>query len=131
MRYLSLILLVILLLWSWTAVHQPSPISEWVHWGLQKELKKIIVNQIAIRFPHAKNIKFEKFWTENLKTNQVKASFRYSYEYDSMDASHIQGYAILQRELRESDLSWAVIKVHIFNDHIIFKDGITLGPSGN
>ena len=128
MRYLNLILLVILMLWSWSAIHKPSATSERDHWELQEELKQIITEQVAARTPYPQNIQFKNLWTENLKADKVKAFFHYSYE--SSSTAQIQGYAILQRKPGEPS-PWAVIKIHIFNESIIFKDGTHLSPSDN
>ena len=131
MRYLNLILLVALMGWSWSSIHKSPSTPEWIHWNLQREIKRIITHQIATKSPYTQKIEFKKLWTESLKANKVKVFFHYSYGEAPTDSSQtqIQGYAILYRNPKESSPFWTLTEVQILNNHIVFQDGITLSPS--
>ena len=131
MRYLSLILLLVLMAWSWAAVHRPPSVSEWVHWNLQEELRQIIIERINLSSENqVRGIRFKKLWTENLEDNQVKAHFQYMYENEDSVSSGIQGYMVLRVQENGGDSSWEITKFHIFKESLVFEEGLKVHSSG-
>ena len=126
MRYLSLVFLLILMGWSWGAVHRPSVISEWIHWSLQEEVKKIIANKVNLS---SNKIEFKKIWTENVTDNQVKTHFHYTYKNKALESLDIQGYMILQAQDRRENLFWKATDFHILKESIFFQEAVTVRPS--
>ncbi|MCB0386971.1 MAG: hypothetical protein KDD43_16375, partial [Bdellovibrionales bacterium] len=102
MKYLSLLVFLFAMQWSWSLVHDPSNVSEHIHLGIQDDLKRIISEYIQENLPSSKNLRFERFWTEAIKQDRVKASFIYSFEDDTEVVGparvEIEGYAILNRD---------------------------------
>ena len=72
-----------------------------MHVGIQNDLKEIIAEYVQKNLPESKNLRFEKFWTEAVKKNKVKASFVYSFEDPSQEngdtVTEIAGSAILDK----------------------------------
>ena len=134
MRHLSFILLLFIVVCSWQFIHKTPAVSEWVHWQLQEELQNVIKDQVIRKMPSANHIKFQKIWTENLKRNQVKAFFSYTYQDSSTgDSLGHQGYAILQRQTRETQMgelysTWKIINLHLPLESIVFESDL-VGPS--
>lgn len=135
MKYLSLFVLLLMMSTSWSFVNHRPEISEDVHVGIQDDLKRIITEYIQNNLPSAQNIRFEKMWTEKLKSSQVKASFIYSFEDASEDVGEarvlIDGYAIINREpaQQQDEIEyWSFDELYILNNHVQFKDGITITP---
>jgi hypothetical protein len=62
MKYLSLIVFLIALQWTWSFSHRPSNISESAHVGIQSDLKKIISDYVTENLPTSRNLRFEKFF---------------------------------------------------------------------
>lgn len=128
MKYLSLIVFLIALQWTWSFSHRPSDISESAHVGIQIDLKKIISDYITENLPTSRNLKFEKFWSEQLKKNVVKASFAYSFDDDDQESGNarvlIEGYAILNRDSKADETFdyWNLDELYILNNKIDFKD---------
>jgi Co/Zn/Cd efflux system component len=128
MKYLSLIVFLIALQWTWSFSHRPSNISESAHVGIQVDLKKIISDYITENLPTSRNLRFEKFWSEQLKKNVVKASFVYSFDDEDQESGNarvvIEGYAILNRDskLDETFDYWNLDELYILNNKIDFKD---------
>jgi Co/Zn/Cd efflux system component len=128
MKYLSLIVFLIALQWTWSFSHRPSNISESAHVGIQSDLKKIISDYITENLPTSRNLRFEKFWSEQLKKNKVKASFVYSFDDDDKESGSarvvIEGYAILNRDSKVDETFdyWNLDELYILNNKIDFKD---------
>ena len=137
MKYLSLLVFLFAMHWSWSLVHDPANVSENVHLGIQDDLKRVISDYIQENLPKSKNLRFERFWTENLKKNQVKASFIYSFEDNAESVGparvEIEGYAILNRDENtdeEYDF-WNFDELYILNNRIDFKEPLRVDPRGN
>lgn len=128
MKYLSLIVFLIALQWTWSFSHRPSNISESAHVGIQSDLKKIISDYITENLPTSRNLRFEKFWSEQLKKNKVKASFVYSFDDEDKESGSarvvIEGYAILNRDSKVDETFdyWNLDELYILNNKIDFKD---------
>jgi len=137
MKYLSLLVFLFAMHWSWSLVHDPANVSENVHIGIQDDLKRVISDYIQENLPQSKNLRFERFWTENIKKNQVKASFIYSFEDNAESVGparvEIEGYAILNRDSNtdeEYDF-WNFDELYILNNRIDFKEPLKVDPRGN
>ena len=120
MRVLSLVIIVLLMQWSWALLHREPEISQSVHLGIQKDLKRYISDYISTNRPSAHHLKFEKFWTEKLKKNQVKASFLYSFK-DGRENMRVQieGYAIGKETASEE--VWTFDELTILNNRLDFQ----------
>lgn len=143
MRYLSLIAIVFLMWWSWTATKTPNLIPEDTHVGIQEDLKRVITDYVKDNLPNVKEVKFNKFWTQTLQENRVKAVFSYTFEDDGTGPAvenqegntaqekkpaatvGVAGYAILnhsKQDNTEYDV-WSLDELNVENNHIVFKDG--------
>ncbi len=137
MRYLSLIVIVFFMWWSWSATKNPNLIPEDTHVGIQEDLKRVITEYVKDNLPNVKEVKFNKFWTQTLEENRVKAVFSYTFDDDGTDQTGatatsksaatvgVAGYAILnhsKQENSEYDV-WSLDELNVENNHIIFKDG--------
>lgn len=135
MKYLGLIVLIALMSWTWRLVNHESAISQEVHVSIQQDLKKIISDYITQNLPNSKGLRFDRFWTESLNKDKVKASFLYSFE-DSTESTgparvQIDGYAILNRDKADSDEqkeSWSFDELYILNNQVEFKEALTITP---
>ncbi len=120
---------------SWKLANFESPISQQVHVSIQQDLKKIISDYIQQNLPNSKDLRFDRFWTETMSLDKVKASFLYSFE-DTTEASgqarvQVDGYAILNRDKASSDdkkETWSFDELYISNSQIEFKDPMTITP---
>ena len=137
MKFLSLIVLLILVSWSWAYIHQTADIAEQTHIDIQEDLTRFITNYISEQLPNSRNIRFEKMWTSRTKSEQLKASFRYSFEdVDAEDGSarvEIEGYALLNRKEGENpDLdTWSFDELHILDNVIEFTEGLNITPGAD
>lgn len=140
MKFLNILLLVLILKWSWATVNGPSLVSEEIHISLKNELQKIISTSIANQIPSVNEIVFHKFWTESISDSKVKASFVYSF-IDSSEAAekaavHFTGYAFLNKSVDsnattgEAELEyWTLDEIKVHNTLIEYDKGITIKPS--
>ncbi|MCB9025820.1 MAG: hypothetical protein H6625_05850 [Bdellovibrionaceae bacterium] len=139
MKYLSLIILLLLVRWTWNLSQQVVVIPEETHLSLQDDLRTIITNYIQENLPSSQNLKFERMWTERATDNQVKATFAYSFDDPGEDTAParimIDGYAILNRKQQDDGEFevWNFDELYILNNHIQFEEGeaITVQPETN
>ncbi len=133
MKYVSLVFIVGLMWWSWSAAIAPSRVTEATHMGIQADLRRVITEYIEQNVPNVQNIRFEKFWTQTLKKDKVKAFFSYSFE-EAQSAEGksarigIDGHAILNQmkdDTGQFDL-WSLDELYVFNNRIDFKEGISI-----
>ncbi len=136
MKFISLILLFVLMHWTWAMVNTPRAVTQDIHIGIQEDLKSMITSYIQENLPNSRNLKFERFWTEKTKEKQIKASFIYSFEDESaaIGAARvaIEGYAMLNRKADEDGKTqvWSMDDLYILNNKVEFKDGMKITPDG-
>lgn len=137
MKFVSLIFVVGLLYWSWKLVHETRPLDQATHIELQEDVMKMISDYIQNNLPTSRGLKFERFWTEKITDQKVKASFVYSFEDLNPDLGEarvqIEGFAILNKlaseESEEEVQSWSFDELHIQNNQIDFKEALIIDPS--
>ncbi len=128
--------------WSWSKAKTPNLIAEDTHIGIQDDLKRVITDYVKDNLPGVKEVKFNKFWTQTIDENRVKAVFSYTFDDDGHAEGQehpaatigVAGSAILnhsKQENSEYDL-WSLDELNVENNHIIFKDGsaIVADPGG-
>lgn len=133
MRYISLAFILFLMWWSWSLAMAPNLLSEDTHIGIQEDLRRVITEYIQENLEGARDLKFEKFWTETIDKDKVKATFSYSFESGGDDAGPstrigIDGHAILNRakdEDGEFDV-WSLDELYVLNNKVEFKDGVLI-----
>ncbi|MCB0415331.1 MAG: hypothetical protein KDD50_13430 [Bdellovibrionales bacterium] len=135
MKFLNILLLLIVLTFTWKSFTGGMIVPEDVHVDLQDGIKKIITNYISEELPSADNIVFHKFWSESLGENKVKASFVYSFEdmdQDGKSRTMIEGYAILNKDLRVNENNdeeieyWTFDELYILDQYIEYKEGLAV-----
>jgi hypothetical protein len=133
MRYVSLVFIVFVMWWTWAVIRTPSTLSEDTHVGIQDDLKRVITDYIQDNIKDVKNLRFEKFWTQTLKGDKVKATFAYSFEdgdasSDKTARIGVEGHAILNRthdKGSEFDV-WSLDELYVLNNRVTFKEGVTI-----
>lgn len=132
MKIVSMVVLMVALIGSWRVAYSMRPVSESVHLGIQQDLKVIITEYIQKRLPSAKNIKFDKFWTETVRKNKVKAFFVYSFEDNNTESggsvrTQIEGFATLNKaQETEEEITWNFDELQIKDNQVEFIDPIQI-----
>ncbi len=132
MRYIKLLILSLILSVTWIWVQKDQKVSELVHAEIQEDLKQLIANYIKKQLPDSKNIMFKNIWSETISDGKVKAHFKYSFDDSDKTAGTagiaVDGYAILhQKNKRQNNIDiWTLEEIQILNNHITFKEGLTL-----
>lgn len=129
MRYLSLLLLLILMKWTWGVANDTPFIALRVHQEVQDDLKSFIRHYIKDALPSVKKVDFQNMWTEEVNRKQMKVHFQYSFEEpDSKTVATLEGVAVLNRDSKEEE-KWSFDELYILGDHIEFKEGIVIKAS--
>lgn len=137
MKFLNLIILVLILSWSWAVIQKKPLMHQEIHYSIQSELRTLIESSIKSQLPSAQNVQFTKFWTENLGSKKIKASFLYSFEdaaTETADQAELsfEGYAILNRSAEASgneDVElWNLDELKIENNTIEYNNGVVIKP---
>lgn len=137
MKFISLFVVVGALYWSWNMATSPRPLDQSTHLELQEDVMKMISEYVENNLPTSRGLKFDRFWTERIHDQKVKASFIYSFEDFNPELGEarvqIEGYAILnkliEQETSDSE-SWSFDELHIQNNQIDFKEALVIDPSG-
>jgi hypothetical protein len=131
MKIVSVIFFALALTGTWMAAHAKKPVSESVHVGIQNDLKRIISEYVQKNLPESKNLRFEKFWTETVKKDQVKAYFLYSFVDTTEDGEpaevEINGSAILNKiEETAENSTWSFDELQILDNKVSFNEPIQI-----
>lgn len=132
MKFISLILFVIALSYTWSLSHHKMQVTESVHVGIQEDLKNIIQNYIQDNMEGASDIRFERMWSETINATKVKAHFIYSFMDEANNRLEIDGHALLNK-ISESaeEVKFSFDELFIENQSIVFNEpmNITAGSS--
>jgi len=138
MRHVSLVLIILSMWWSWSIIKTPSLLSEDTHIGIQEDLRRVITEYLEDNLPNVKNIRFDKFWTQTLKENKVKATFSYTFDEDNGAGGNsasvgVAGHAILNRQQEKNNEFdvWSLDELYVDNNSISFREGVTIIPNSN
>lgn len=132
MKFLSIIILLALMAWTWTGYKSTADVTVTTHVELQNELKNFITGYIQENVKGSSNIKFLRFWTEPTTSKEIRAVFEYSF--DSIDTNQettttaLKGYAFLTP--REGNSEWSLDRVEINDQVIEFKNGSVVTVDG-
>jgi hypothetical protein len=115
---------------SWAFIETPLDIPETTHIDIQDDIKLMITDTMQKFLPQVKDFKFDRFWTQSLDKNRVKAVFEFSFEnaaevYNPARYG-IKGHAFLNFD--EENEVWNVEGPFFQNDRIQFKDGMIIRP---
>ncbi|MEQ1875970.1 MAG: hypothetical protein ABL958_04945, partial [Bdellovibrionia bacterium] len=103
MKYLSLVLLLFCLGFTWHLAHVQDPISLKVHRELQQAVSEVIKAAVTQQLPSATDFAFTRLYTQTIDENSVKTYFVYSFNEAGADATEreVQGQALLTRDPAE------------------------------
>lgn len=135
MKFLSLILFIVALVWTWGIIHSVPKVSFETHVGIHDNLAVFIQEALAARKPEAKDFQIHRLWTEETKpeNGELKAHFTYSFaEEAAKTRTTIQGWALLEA-IKEVDgqpvepgTRWKVKEVQPTSDSVTFEEGTTV-----
>lgn len=129
MKVISVLFFTAALVASWKLVHWQRAVAQSVHVGIQADLKNIITEYVQNNLPESKNLRFEKFWTETVSKNRVKAYFVYSFEDTAENGDDalvaIEGSAGLNKisETPEA-VTWSLDELQILDNSVTFSEPI-------
>jgi hypothetical protein len=131
MKIVSILVFAAALIGSWFLVHAHRPVAESVHIGIQNDLKTIITDYVQQQLPQSRNLRFQRFWTEVVKKDRVKASFIYTFEDaggESGDTTlEVAGEALLNKLSETAEVAtWSLDELHIEDSSVNFKDPVQI-----
>lgn len=136
MKYISVLIILFAMQWSWAFIHDERSISQNVHMEIQRDLRNIISEYVQKSLPTSRDLRFERFWTESTGLNQVKASFIYSFIDENVRTGaarvEIEGFALLNRVVNEEmKETWSFDELRILNNQIDFNEPTYITPKGD
>jgi hypothetical protein len=138
MKYLSTIIFLAAMYWTWALVNNVPAVSEQVHVDLQNSLKSFIGEQLQAAYPNMANLSFDKFWTETIDADKVKVTFIFSYD-DANDQvgeirSRREGYTVMRRvteTVDQTDWDFQDGEIVILSDQVEFKEPLKITPAAS
>ncbi|NCN41127.1 hypothetical protein GW916_07730 [bacterium] len=123
MKFISLIFFVAALSYTWSLSRIQMPVTQSVHVGIQDDLKNIIQNYVENNLEGAKDVRFERMWTETVSKTQVKAQFIYSFMDEQNTRIEIDGYATLNKISEDdTEVKFSFDQLMIQNQSITFDE---------
>ena len=131
MKIVSVFVFTAAMIGSWMLVHAKKPVAESVHAGIQMDLKRIIGEYVQKNRPESKNLRFHRFYTENVNANQVRAHFVYSFEDNSDSGSSaemvLEGMAVLNKTGETPEvMTWSFDELKILGNSVNFTEPIQI-----
>jgi hypothetical protein len=137
MKYLSLLVLVVVLYASWRVVQRTGDLPETRHAEIQVELQTIIADYVKKALPGVTQITFKRFWTQSQGPEEVTASFVYSFlDEEKGPGKHpaeveIEGTALLQRGSEpagDAERPWLLTDIQISGNKLEYKTPLKVRP---
>lgn len=133
MKILSLIVFVILLIWSWQLVHSTTPLDFETHSDIQNKMMELIENTIKSKKPDTKDIEIIKIWTQNAGDFKINAQFTYKFTEPAGNENVeriIEGEAVLARDYSDNPTvdKWVIQSLHTKGDNISYTEGSLITP---
>ena len=138
MKYVSLVIFVAALAWTWSVIHSEASVPFETHSAIQEQLASHIIEKIKAQRPNATDILVEKMWTEILSPDKLKAHFAYSFKENLESGAAIskitgEGMLVHEGEDAEGRPRWVFTKGPASSNAIQFDDTtvITGSPNGS
>ncbi|MBX9767623.1 MAG: hypothetical protein K2X47_10165 [Bdellovibrionales bacterium] len=137
MKFVSLGVLLLVLIFSWRETQRPGDIPAAIHFSLQSELQQFIQKYISENVASAKDIKFHRLWTKPVDIDTVDAQFEYSFlsqsDGEGVAKTLLAGSARLNRVPGKEAASegWSLARVQIDDQTIEFEQGVLIRSDGN
>lgn len=134
-KIVSLIVLVAVLVWTWSLINGARSGSAETHAGIQERMRELIAMTIKEKRPTAEGLEIDKLWTESTGAKQIQAHFSYKFldksESGEIVETSVEGDATLNKQDTDNPQleQWALTQVKISNDQLVFQEGIIITPS--
>lgn len=127
MKFVSLIVFVAALSYTWCLAHTKMPLAETVHVGIQDDLKNIIKNYIENNMEGATDIRFVRMWTETVNPSKVKAHFIYSFADSQNNRIEMDGHALLNKiSENNEEVKFSFDELKIQNQSVVFDEPMNI-----
>lgn len=130
LKVIGVIVVFVLLAVTWMLVYGPKgdTVSEETLVEIQSNLQDQIFQILSKRGDQITNIQFEKFWTEQVNANTVKANFVISYDEPLSDDTGrvIREGSMILTKLDETaqEQVWIADAVNVNGEQITFENGL-------
>lgn len=127
MKYISLVLFLFCLGFTWHLAHIEDPISVKVHRDLQQAVTQVIQAAVTQQLPGATEFKFSRLFTQTMNVDAVKTYFAYSFKESGAEATQreIEGEAVLVRDTSDKT-KWVLEEIKVDQSAIEFEEGTVI-----
>jgi hypothetical protein len=127
MKYISLVLILFCLGFTWHLAHIEDPISVKVHRDLQQAVTQVIEAAVIQQLPSATDFKFSRLFTQTIDADTVKTYFAYGFKEagDEVTQREIEGQAVLVRDPSEKT-KWILNEIKVDQAAIEFEEGTVI-----
>lgn len=138
MKYISTLIFILALIYTWKVVQQDAPIKFETHAAIQLKLVDVIRQSILEIKPSAQNIEIIDVSTEPVNDHTLKAYFSYKFqEPDTASGEWVEQQINGEAQLRKSggpdftEEKWVMENVITQTGTMNFKNGILITPETN
>ncbi|MCS6837751.1 MAG: hypothetical protein NZ480_02795 [Bdellovibrionaceae bacterium] len=139
MRLLALLLLAVLLVWSWQQTQQSSPISYETHFLVQEEIREILKKNLITQHSELSDFYVKQLWTapspDNPETKLI-AYVIYSFDRNTPEGKkiarqEIQAELLLEKTAEQEDQQvWTIKHFKTPKESIVFEEELKIYPKG-
>ncbi|HEX4925061.1 MAG TPA: hypothetical protein VFV50_13290 [Bdellovibrionales bacterium] len=130
MKYVSLLLIVFSLAFTWRLAHHSDPIPVKLHHELQTAVTDVIKSAVTQQLPDATNFHFSKMYTQTINENAVQTFFGYTFNEKGESEEterNITGTALLTRDPADQT-KWVLEDIRVDQSAIEFQEGTIIKP---
>jgi hypothetical protein len=131
MKYLSILLLLVVMRWTWSLATTDRAFSLENHRNLETEVERIITDDIHERQPDARDIEFSQLYTEVVQPEKtIKVHFRYAFNAPSSDGqvTHQTFTGDLLLNSDDSGTTWKKTHISLHQPLLRFKNATKVAP---
>ncbi len=131
MKIISTFVFAATLIATWNMSRGHNPMGQTVQVGIQADLKNVIADYVQKPLSESKNLRFDKFWTESVKKDKIKATFVYSFDDSTQENGtarvEISGSAILNKVDENAEtITYSLDELQILDNKIEFAEPIQI-----
>lgn len=133
MKYLSLVLILLLVGFTWHVSHRERLIEYSIHSDIQNDVAAIIEAAVMQQLSSVKKVNFDRLYSETIDPSTVRVHFQYRFsnieQTNEEVESQIRGSAMVQRD-PNNFMQWVLSKIDLEGSSVEFKEGtvITVDP---
>jgi hypothetical protein len=133
MKYISLIVVLVLMSWTWSIATAERDFSLDQHRELEAQVENLVTEQISQKYPTATEIKFQQLYTEVIHPKrEIHVHMKYSYDDATTGGDKTsQGFERVLILVSNDGENWTTSGQDVQSQEIEFKEGLHISTKSD